>query len=132
MRNNLIVKASLFTLILAFIAIGTFAIAKEVIKKEKPVKATTVVPTEPWYFNATEDSNPKNPKNYGRQPVNPNQCQAPFETVCEINAPADGDQPDMTATIGTKTVEEHIQDALDALPSEDPPANPVVSEYKPL
>lgn len=40
MKNNLKVKTSLFTLILAFMAIGTFAIAKEVMKKDY----NTVVP----------------------------------------------------------------------------------------
>lgn len=57
MRSHLNVKASLFTLILAFIAIGTVAIGA-VMNSNKAVKEVeeTSVTTTTWYFTGTSIS----------------------------------------------------------------------------
>ena len=57
MVSNQKVKALLFTLILAFIAIGTITVAA-VMKKEKPVEVEQVMATQTWYFTGTDPLDP--------------------------------------------------------------------------
>ena len=117
MNNNLQVKASLFTLILAFMAIGTFAIAKEVMKKnEAPITPVTVLAEEDWYFNGAdnpENDNPTNALQYSRHSNEP--CDDQVDAVCKISAPADSlGNPNMGYTVpGTgQTVAQLITQAL--------------------
>lgn len=99
MRTNQIVKASLFTLILALMAIGTMAIA-EVMKKEKPVKEERAVATVTWYFNPSEPTqNPNLPSNYTLNPPAGVSCGGDSDILCSIRDianPADPSRPNMS------------------------------------
>ena len=86
MRKISTVKASLFTLIFAFLAIGMIAKAS-VTKKEKAVKETAkTVVLETWYFTP----NPSNPdpdlaSNYSLiPPPDLENCGTEGEDVCTI------------------------------------------------
>lgn len=98
MKTKNIVKASLFTLILAFMAIGTVAIAKEVMKKENSNQNETtkevveIILLDTWYFHGSDSpTNVKNPALYQDSPSSKN-C-GPLQTICSINAPEDTENP---------------------------------------
>lgn len=112
MNNKSIVKASLFTLIFAFLAIGTIAFAKEVMKNENSVevnktagkKITTewyyftspIAPTHPNYAAALQDPSNYSPTNSTQAPED---CEPGNAKVCAVRAepnPADNDQPNPT------------------------------------
>src|SRR5690606_23897721 len=99
MKKTKLVKASLFTLILAFMAIGTVAIAKEVMKKGIPVKEKRAV-TQIWNYNGGPSDSPTDPSKYSLSTGEP--CGTLQETVCKLNAPASAtnpNQPDMHAEV---------------------------------
>ncbi|MCA5005675.1 hypothetical protein [Sphingobacterium bovistauri] len=126
LKSNLIAGITVIALLFGvFVAVK----AMQDETKNKEIKKTV---SETWYFNGSVDNDPTNPQNYSRTPQNPGQCTSPFETICEITAPANGDEPDMSEVVGAKTIEQHINDALSQLPAATPPSNPVVSAYKPL
>lgn len=81
MRKNFIVKASLFTLILAFMVAGTFAIAAVMNKKDevKIVKATT------YHFIGTDLSEATNPAKWSDDPGDAQNCDAEPELPCSVN-----------------------------------------------
>lgn len=112
MNKKSIVKASLFTLILAFFAIGTIAFAKEVMKNENSAEVNNAVikkvttewfyftspisPTHPNYAAALQDPNNYSPTN---STIAPEDCEPGNEKVCAVRAepnPADNDQPNPT------------------------------------
>lgn len=116
MKKINIVKLSLFTLILAFIAIGTIAVAK-VMNKEKTVEVEQVMATETWYFNgATNPANndPLDASQYSQTPSH--ECDSEVETICTILAPAKDNntgEPNLKHPVdGTETVEDQIEEAL--------------------
>lgn len=117
MNEKNIVKASLFTLILAFMVSGMFAIAA-VMNKEKTVEVTekTVV-METWYFNGATNpanNNPLDATQYSQTPSH--ECDREVETICTILAPAkdnNTDEPNLKHPVdGTETVEDQIEEAL--------------------
>lgn len=123
MNKKNIVKLSLFTLILAFIAIGTIAVAK-VMNKEKPVEVTDkAVVMEIWEFTGADDpeeNNPLDPLQYSKS-ENPS-CDNETETVCSLSAPANPtvlSQPDLEHTVPgipgpNNKVSDRIQQALNS------------------
>ncbi|MDR2284913.1 MAG: hypothetical protein LBE37_16990 [Sphingobacterium sp.] len=84
MKRIKTVRTSLFTLILAFFAIGTFAIANEVMNKENVEQAEV-----PYYYIGPQTSNMitlKNPANWQTsQPAEFN-CGGEEEVPCSIPA----------------------------------------------
>lgn len=112
MRTKLIVKASLFTLILAFMVIGTIAIA-EVMKNENvAVEKRTI--NQPWFYNS---GSPTQSGSYSDAPIA--ECGDLNEVICEIHAPDNGlGQPDMQAEVAPGvTVQEQIEQALSGTPT---------------
>lgn len=119
MKTKQIVKVSLFTLILAFIVGGMFAIAA-VMKKEKPVEVRQMVLLKTWHFTGGIGSSPTNASLYVES-SSPS-CSPGKNTICLIEAPDDGTgQPDMTAPVDidnpdpnepTPTVASQINDAI--------------------
>lgn len=135
MRSHLNVKASLFTLILAFIAIGTVAIGA-VMNSNKAVKEVeeTSVTTTTWYFTGGEHDDPLDPDNYSLTPP-ATACDHVKEQICEINAPNVGGKPDMTASVSNKpseTVYEQVKDAQLSLTEEgrEPTLNETVTAFR--
>lgn len=129
MRSHLNVKASLFTLILAFIAIGTVAIGA-VMNSNKAVKEVeeTSVTTTTWYFKGGD---PESPSSYSTSPEDAPPCTGVPQTICTLEAPANGDEPNFSEIIQGKTVEQHVHDALASLNSSSPlPLNDVVTGYR--
>lgn len=134
MKNLKIVKASLFTLMLAFMAIGTVAIAKEVMKKDVEPTVVEVVNTETWYFTGGPNDSPLNPDLYTTDPNQAPPCGLPLQTICQIEAPDDGDgKPDMGASVEEEdeevTVAVQIEEALQSLSSTATPNN-TVKEFR--
>ncbi|TCQ99280.1 hypothetical protein EDF66_11593 [Sphingobacterium sp. JUb20] len=117
MKHFFTVKASLFTLILALVAVGTIAAAAVMIKKT-PVE---VIPSiklenETWYFQGTDSpSNVTNPNLYADSPHPTKSCGVP-QTICSIDAPEDPlnpGHPKMDELVsGTETVAHRIEAAL--------------------
>ena len=135
MRKISTVKASLFTLIFAFLAIGMIAKAS-VTKKEKAVKeATKTVVLETWYFTGGENDDPTDPSNYTDDPNLAPTCDNEAEVICTISAPRNGTLPDMSHVIPGKpgeTVASQILDAQDELanPSSEPKPNDTVKKFR--
>lgn len=112
MVSNQKVKALLFTLILAFIAIGTITVAA-VMKNEKPVeveqvkiKADTewfyftspIAPTHPQYQDALLDESNYAPANLDENET-PQDCEEGNDKVCAVRAepnPLNPDEPNPT------------------------------------
>lgn len=94
MKTKNIVKASLFTLILAFMVSGMLAIG-EVMKRNEVTTVLNADPTpEEWHFNGAddpEDNNPEDPSQYSK--ASEESCDDEVETVCKITAPADTANP---------------------------------------
>lgn len=129
MQKKSMVKLSLLTLIVAFMAFGTIAIAKTVITNETPANKT--VTTEPWYFQGDD---PEVAENYTKTPVTGKPCGAATQTICEIEAPENSmnpGHPNLDAPAGSTTVLEQIQDAIRSL-EEEPTLNETVSSFRAL
>lgn len=133
MKKNQIVKVSLFTLILALVAIGTIAVAA-VMKKDSTVAARTSVETEKtvvmetWYFTG---GNPESPADYSNDPADATLCSGLPQTICTLEAPADGNTPDFDEVIAGKSVGQHVEDAVESLKTSTPlPINAVVTAYR--
>lgn len=135
MRTVSTVKASLFTLIFAFLAIGMIANAS-VTKKEKTVKETAkTVVLETWYFTGGESDDPTDPSNYTDDPNQAPFCNEVLEVICQISAPRNGNEPKMDHPIPGKpgeTVASQIQDAQDELNDSNtvPKTNETVKEFR--
>jgi len=100
MKNKFAVKASLFTLILALLAIGTFA-AVAVMKKD--VVSVDKVSTT-YYYNGPSTnlaSNVMNPANWSPSQNSSFTCGQPTEIPCSLDVPSD------------KSIEEHLDDLGD-------------------
>ena len=84
MRTNLTVRASLLTLILAFFAIGTFALTKVVMKKE----AVSVKQTPTTFFYNGPSTNLSvdimNPAYWGTAQAAGLECGHPTEIPCSL------------------------------------------------
>ncbi len=107
MNRKSIVKASLFTLMLAFFAIGTIAFAKEVMKNENPIEAETTLgnkatsvwfyfsspidPAHPNYATALQDPSNYSPTNDTQAPED---CEPGNTKVCAIRAEPNSTDPD--------------------------------------
>lgn len=80
MKRNFIVKASLFTLILAFMVAGTIAIAAVMNKKDevKTVKATT------YHFIGNNLSEATNPAKWSSNPADAQNCDSEPELPCSV------------------------------------------------
>lgn len=112
MQKKSMVKLSLLTLIVAFMAFGTIAIAKTVITNETPANKT--VTTEPWYFQGDD---PEVAENYSRTGAPEKPCGTVEQTICEIFAPEDGmnpGYPKLDTLIGSATVLQHLVYAVTA------------------
>ncbi|MCY4779645.1 hypothetical protein ORI89_08275 [Sphingobacterium sp. UT-1RO-CII-1] len=135
MRTIKSVKASLFTLIFAFLAIGLIA-NTSVMNKEKAVKETAkTVVLETWYFTGGESDDPTDPSNYTDDPNQAPLCNEDVEVICQISAPRNGTLPDMTHPISGKpgeTVATQILEAQDELndPNAIPQTNDTVKEFR--
>lgn len=136
MKTKQIVKASLFTLILAFFAIGTIAYAKAVMKKENVKDVETTLVFQTWRFTGAVDNDPTNPLNYTlEQPSDPS-CSLPYEKICSISAPDDGTgHPKMDeevydpATSSDQTIEDLIERANNSLAT-SPQLNVAVTAFR--
>ena len=128
MHKKSMVKLSLFTLIVAFMAFGTIAIAKTVIMNENPAPKTVM--TDIWYF---QGGNPELADSYSKIPVTGKPCGLAEETICQILAPEDGStaHPDLNANAGSKTVLQHIKDAVSSIPG-TPTPNDAVTSFRAL
>lgn len=130
MIKNLIVKASLFTLILAFIVTGTVAIAA-VMKRngEQAKEVEKVLLIKTWYFNGSHSpTNVVDANLYDESQLTEKDCGIP-QTVCTINAPEDllnPGHPKMDALVNaSQTVADQIKEALE---NHDP--NDTVTEFR--
>ncbi len=97
MKHKFAVKASLFTLILALLAIGTYA-ASVVMKKDLPstVKASTT-----YYYNGPStnlESNVMDPANWSPSQNSNFTCGQPTKIPCSLDVPSD------------KSIEQHLDD----------------------
>lgn len=100
MKNKLAVKASLFTLILALLAIATYA-ASVVMKKDVPLteKASTT-----YYYNGPStdlESNVMDPSNWSPSQNSNFTCGQPTSIQCSLDVPSD------------KSIEQHLDDLGD-------------------
>jgi len=100
MKHTFAVKASLFTLILALLAIGTYA-ASVVMKKDIPsiVKASTT-----YYYNGPStnlESNVMDPANWSPSQNSNFTCGPQTEIPCSLDVPSD------------KSINEHLDDLGD-------------------
>ncbi|WP_166332575.1 hypothetical protein [Sphingobacterium chungjuense] len=98
MKNTLAVKTSLFTLILALIAIGTFAFTAVMNNKGNKVELVGTV-NQTWYFTGTDQNDPNDPTLYSLEPIDGVQCGGSSPTVCSIvdqADPSNSNQPNMT------------------------------------
>lgn len=120
MQKKSMVKISLLTLIVAFMAFGTIAIAKTVITNETPANKT--VTTEPWYF---QGGDPELPASYSKTPLTGKPCGAARQTICEIEAPeneVNPGHPNLNASVQgdgpeNETVLDQIIEAMGSLSS---------------
>jgi len=129
MQKKSMVKLSLLTLIVAFMAFGTIAIAKTVITNETPANKT--VTTEPWYF---QGGDPELPASYSKEQDEDQPCGTAEQTICVILAPEDDmnpGSPNLDADAGSTTVLQHIQDAVSSLPG-TPTLNETVTSFRAL
>lgn len=110
MKQTFAVKASLFTLILALLAIGTYA-AVAVMKKEVPavVKASTT-----YYYNGPSsnlESNVMNPTNWSPSQNSNFTCGQSTKIPCSLDVPANQSIADHLDELGD------IEAVRDANPS---------------
>lgn len=112
MNEKNIVKASLFTLILAFMVSGMFAIAA-VMNKEKPVEVEQVVEKtivyKTYHYLLNTPTGENNPSNWEEGPA-PQDCDGD-EVLCSISAPegANG-KPDFSGITGNIRDSDIIRD----------------------
>lgn len=109
MKQSLAVKASLFTLILALLAIGTYA-ASVVMKKDvsSVVKASTT-----YYYNGPStnlSTNVMDPANWSPSQNSSFTCGQPTDIPCSLDVPSD------------QSIDEHLDDlgSLSAVQSAAP------------
>jgi len=128
MQKKSMVKLSLLTLIVAFMAFGTIAIAKTVITNETPANKT--VTTEPWYF---QGGDPEVAENYAREEVEDKQCGTLAQTICQILATEDGStgHPNLAEPVGGETHLDQIKEAMNSLGSVPAP-NETVQSFRTL
>lgn len=110
------------------------------VKNQKEVKAakdTKIVrANQIWYFTGTSSDNPTDPSKYSTSlPAGKSCSSLPYQTVCELQAPANpsnSSQPDMNyIAFGSETVQQRIEDALETLdPSETPQENETVTAFR--
>lgn len=127
MRTIKSVKASLFTLIFAFLAIGLIANTSVMNKRETDIKSPKKVLTyETWYFNGSSLDSPKDASKYSKTPLY--NCEGEQETICSINAPAQGNNPnlpDLEAPAEVNdpnppTVEDQIEETMSSPTNKQP------------
>lgn len=98
MRKNLIVKASLFTLILAFMTIGTIVVAA-VMKGDGKTVEDSRVQTTTWGLSSPS-ADPTDAENYVPFTGDPNELCAGEEEVCAVMAEDRGDgYPNLTSNL---------------------------------
>lgn len=134
MKTFSIVKTPLFTLILAFMLVGTIGISAAV-KKDNVKKVEKVVVTQTWYFTGAVNNNHTNPDNYSPNPPGGLPCDDLPEEICQIVAPDNGGKPDMSASVPGKpgeTVSSQINDAYNSLIDEErePTLNETVQAFR--
>lgn len=141
MIKNKKVRALLFTLTLAFFAVGTIAIAKEVMKKENvnQVEKTSLTKTltfKTWRYTGTATSDPKDPSNYVLQQISDPPCGPEIEKICTVTAPDNGNGlPDLQEqmfdpiTNSNKTIEDLIDRAHTSLFGTTPTTNVAVLAF---
>lgn len=130
MRTKKTVRASLLTLILAFFAIGTFALSKAVMKKEIVDRVEKNLVSYDWVLVGTD---PTDANDYAKDdPNSPSPCPGLPQTICKIHAPEDAfGQPDMSAASGSSTVGDQIEEALESLqPGNTPTLNDAVLAFR--
>lgn len=134
MKTKNIVKASLFTLILAFV-VATVAATGGVMKNREIIEAPKADPTlQKWQFNGAnnpEHNNPKDPAQYSESASE--SCDNEVETVCTIMAPADSldnSKPNLEYTVpGISGPNAKVKDRIDqALTSGTP--NETVTAFR--
>ncbi|HCU46016.1 MAG TPA: hypothetical protein DF610_15210 [Sphingobacterium sp.] len=96
--------------------------------------AEEVLQNETWYFTGGSSDDPTDPNLYTQTPPTDG-CLAPYQKVCEIQAPNDGsDKPKMDAPINpssSETVEEQIESAHSSLSSPSgPQTNSTVTAFR--
>lgn len=119
MRSHLNVKASLFTLILAFIAIGTVAIGA-VMNSNKAVKEIeeTSVTTTTWYFKGTSMSEVFTATEWQDTPIDLSDCSTkenPLPCVYEVSDQNIADPIELVAYLETKHNDDPSDVALAAI-----------------
>ena len=145
LKNSIVKKASLFTLILAFMVATVAAIAgvmndkdpvKEKSKKtEEAAKSKKAAVLETWYYIGGENDDPLDPDNYTDDPSEAPPCDAFVEQICQIRAPRNGNSPHMEAPIDGspgQTVSSQISDVqleLDS-PNGNPQPNETVTDFR--
>ena len=125
MKTFSIVKTPLFTLILAFMLVGTIGISAAV-KKFKAVEDTKNVVVTDQHWNFIGSSDPGTPDNYldpqQYEPASENENCDGSTTLCQVKAPADltndptGNTPDFQANVAgpNQSVEDRIDQALNS------------------
>lgn len=138
LKKQIVKTTSLFTLILAFLAIGMNANAS-VMNKEKSkdgekektikvVKPEKTLVTKTWYFKG---GNPESPNDYTDNPLEAPSCEGPSQTICSIEATEDNGRPNFEEVIDGKSVGQHVEDAMNSLGTSTPlPPNSVVTAYR--
>lgn len=111
---------------------GMFAITA-VMKKEKPVEKGRVTLMETWEFTGTD---PLDQSHYSDEEDPNTPCGFPFETICTIEAPDNGNnQPKLDELVydeetdKDQTIEALIERAVNSLNS-TPKTNVAVSDFR--
>ena len=133
-KNNWLRTSTLILLglVMAFGA-QSFNNKEEVKVEKKPAK---VVTNQTWYFIGTSSDDPTDASKYSTSLPSGKSCNsAPFQTVCEIQAPANpsnSSQPDMNHLVSSsQTVEQRIEEAIQSLePTETPLENETVTAFR--
>lgn len=121
-------------MILLAVVLGITVAAVALDKAIDTKNGTRLVENETWYFRGDANNDPTNPSNYANQPTPGKPCGLPFQTICEIQAPADDQgKPIMSAAVEQSTVADQIQDALAQLDDPeltDAPTNTTVIAFR--
>ncbi|WP_293943071.1 MULTISPECIES: hypothetical protein [unclassified Sphingobacterium] len=144
---NKIVKRIIGTMSIGVMTLGiSMGANAQSIKNEKEVKAEKEVKTsketkivranQTWYFTGSSSDSPTDPSKYSTSLPAGKSCNSlPYQTVCELQAPANPsnpNEPDMNyVASGTETVEQRIEDAIETLqPSKTPTENETVTAFR--
>lgn len=143
MKTKNIVKASLFTLILAFV-VATVAATGGVMKNREVIEAPKADPVDvnalsdkaddlpTWFYTGGPEDDPTNPDNYSPNEDPNKPCGLPEQTVCKIKASADSlGRPSMNEPVGGSTVKQQIIDAIGSLSTPTPSTNATVESFRP-